>query len=65
MKRNWKVNAMEAVISDGGHLIGTIQREARVSDFILLPVCRGAPPGKTITRAAELLKILIILKAES
>lgn len=56
---------MEAVISDGGHLICTIQREARVSDFILLPVCRGAPPGKTITRAAELLKILIILKAES
>lgn len=55
---------MEAVISDSGHLIATIHHEARVSDFILLPVCAASPPppSTTVTRASELLKILIILE---
>lgn len=54
---------MAAVISDSGHLIPTIQREARGSDFILLHVCCAPTPPpapKTTTGAAQLWKIWII-----
>lgn len=54
-KRKWKVNIMEAVISDSRHLMVTIQ-----SPEFQISVSDALPPAKTTTRAAQLFHSIIL-----